>query len=225
MDRHINLYRKHRQANLLSGRGLLQMLLGTIGLCLVATAALAYRNYALGQDVERLIREQEEKSSQKKQLESEVLLREKATANDAEQTRARRAEADSRLRDAQKLLSELPLELSAETRSFWPHLRALAELAGGQVWITSFSVGALGKEVTIRGKSLRREDVLSYARRAAERFALLGVRFEGLSISEERPGVEEPGDAPAEEKRAAASKPDALPKFQFELASRPAGAQ
>jgi len=113
-------------------------------------------------------------------------------------------EARARLQKLQKFVGELPAEVTVDTRSYVGHLRTLASFSADGVWITGLDIEDAGKTVRISGKSLRRETILGYARRASERFSPLGVSFVALTVrplAQREDGVRDAG-------------------FEFELSSK-----
>jgi len=73
-----------------------------------------------------------------------------------------------------------------ETRGFSDFMRALAQQSIDGVWLTGFSVGAAGDEISISGRALRAELVPAYLKRLGQDPFFSGRSFAALDIAQSR---------------------------------------
>lgn len=100
---------------------------------------------------------------------------------------------DAELSALEKRLVGLQLDLAAlsngaigDTRGFADFMRALAQQSMDGVWLTGFSVGAAGRDVSISGRALRAELVPVYLRRLGQDPYFAGRTFAALDLTQPR---------------------------------------
>ena len=100
--------------------------------------------------------------------------------------------------------------------SFGQYLRGLARQSVNGLWLTGVVVGAGGKDVQIRGRTMDRSLVADYVERLNAEKSFAGIGFSGLQMKQ---GVEA---TPAVIAGAVAAAPKPAPYIEFELIAVPA---
>lgn len=80
-----------------------------------------------------------------------------------------------------------------ETRGFSDFMRALAYQGIEGVWLTGFSVGAAGRDISISGRALRAELVPAYLKRLGQDPYFSGRSFAALDVAQPRADVRAEG--------------------------------
>lgn len=100
---------------------------------------------------------------------------------------------EAELTGLEKRLLAVQLDLAAldngaigETRGFSDFMRALAHQGVEGVWLTSFNVGAAGKDISISGRALRAELVPAYLKRLGQDPYFAGRSFASLDVAQPR---------------------------------------
>ena len=182
MSQQINLYAVNRSGSQPDGKFALSVALLVLAGFATMAGHLAWTNRDTEEQLASQAQSIQARSEQAQRLKSDLERRDQSSAGDALQLRDARASLTQRLQAAQKMLADLPPELVNGVHSYAGHLRALAMLANDGVWLTGVNIEDAGRRFTIQGRALHKQQVLVYTRRAAEKFAPMGIVFSSLSI-------------------------------------------
>jgi FtsZ-binding cell division protein ZapB len=181
MSRQINLYNPGLRSvrEFFCGRTLVIGALAVIALSIVAYSFFTYQAIGYGNQVRALDIRIEKLRSESATLSAEVAGRHKSAELEQQQQRLE-AQAGAR----EQLAASLARDAGGPSGGFSEYMRAFARQTLSGVWLTGFTIGADGGELTISGRALNPDLVPAYIARLNKEPLLQGRKFAQFAVKQ-----------------------------------------